>query len=132
MKNSRRARKKKNFTQAEVAEAVGVDTKTVKRWEDNHGTPRGHNCRKLCDLFKATSEDLKLGNTSNNPTKRLRQYQIQMSVEEVTDDIGQLDVEEPAENEEKQSKRNSFLKNAKKFFLPSLSIRPTTKNVMAS
>ena len=90
----RRARKKKYLTQAEVAEAVGVDTKTVKRWKDNHGTPRGHNCRKLCDLFKATSEDLKLGIHRIIP-QVTASISIQMSVEEPSDDIGQLDVEEP-------------------------------------
>jgi DNA-binding XRE family transcriptional regulator len=130
----KRARKKKHLTQAEVAEAIGVDTKTVKRWEDNRGTPRGYSWRKLCLFFHETSEELKLGilhatisDTAITSTQR--------SIEEPTTDIGRLDTDETIADDKtkyievKPYKANSFLKNVKNAFLPLswLSTRPNPK-----
>ena len=51
---------KRGWTQAKVAEAVGVDTKTVGRWERGQGVPYPYFREQLCALFGKTAEQLGL------------------------------------------------------------------------
>src|SRR5579875_4177769 len=47
----RREREKRNWTQAEVAEKIGSDSRTVRRWESGERVPQPIYLRKLIDLF---------------------------------------------------------------------------------
>jgi len=51
---------KRGWTQAKVAKAVGVDTKTVGRWERGKGVPYPYFREQLCALFGKTAEQLGL------------------------------------------------------------------------
>jgi transcriptional regulator with XRE-family HTH domain len=51
---------KRGWTQAKVAEAVGVDAKTVGRWERGKGVPYPYFRQQLCTLFGKTAEQLGL------------------------------------------------------------------------
>lgn len=46
------------LTQSELAEIIGVATKTVQRWELGLSTPRAYYMRKLCEYFGKTPEVL--------------------------------------------------------------------------
>ena len=53
-----RARAKKHWTLAEMAEHLQVDVNTISRWERNIATPRASHVQLLCEVFGATAEDL--------------------------------------------------------------------------
>lgn len=52
------ARLKRHWSQAEAAEAVGVDYLTLYRWEAGKSTPRGYNLRSLCEVYGLTVAEL--------------------------------------------------------------------------
>jgi transcriptional regulator with XRE-family HTH domain len=56
----RNARVRKGLSQEEVAEKVGVDFRTVSRWETGKARPYGYNLRRVCELFDWKIEDLTL------------------------------------------------------------------------
>jgi transcriptional regulator with XRE-family HTH domain len=56
----RTERKLREWSQAEVAEAVGVSTKTVSRWEQGLAVPHPYYRNKLVLLFGKTEEELGL------------------------------------------------------------------------
>jgi WD40 repeat protein/transcriptional regulator with XRE-family HTH domain len=56
----RDARIRHNWTQAYVAEKIGVDNKTVKRWESGESIPRPYCRQKVCDLLGKNAEELGL------------------------------------------------------------------------
>jgi transcriptional regulator with XRE-family HTH domain len=56
----RRAREERNWTQAEVAEAIGTSSFTVSRWELGVQAPQPHFREKLCTLFRLSPLDLGL------------------------------------------------------------------------
>jgi transcriptional regulator with XRE-family HTH domain len=51
---------KRGWTQAKVAEALGVDAKTVGRWERGKGLPYPYYREQLCLLFNKTAQQLGL------------------------------------------------------------------------
>src|SRR2546429_9157820 len=53
-------RKSRGWTQAKVAEALGVDVATVRRWEAGQVTPHPYHRRKICALFAMTPQQLGL------------------------------------------------------------------------
>jgi DNA-binding XRE family transcriptional regulator len=53
-----RERMRHFLTQSELAEIIGVATKTVQRWELGLSTPRAYYMHKLCDYFGKTPEAL--------------------------------------------------------------------------
>lgn len=53
-----RERMRHFLTQSELAEIIGVDTKTVQRWELGLRRPRAYYMRKLCEYFGKTPEAL--------------------------------------------------------------------------
>jgi DNA-binding XRE family transcriptional regulator len=61
-KNSalRTERKRRGWTQAEVAEALGISTKTVVRWEKGRAVPFPYYRQKLSTLFGKTVQELGL------------------------------------------------------------------------
>jgi transcriptional regulator with XRE-family HTH domain len=56
----RELRKHHGWTQAEVAEALGVIDLTVRRWEQGQAMPSAYHVKKLCDLFGKSPEELGL------------------------------------------------------------------------
>jgi transcriptional regulator with XRE-family HTH domain len=56
----RELRKQRGWTQAEVAEALGVTDLTVRRWELGQTIPSAYHMKKLCDLFEKSPEELGL------------------------------------------------------------------------
>ena len=54
-------REEHGWSQAELAEKVGVSVKTVKRWEGNLVSPRRYPSRKLCNVSGKSKEELMLG-----------------------------------------------------------------------
>jgi len=53
-------RELRGWSQADVAEKTGCDTKTVGRWESGEGLPRPYHRRVLCELFGKNAEELGL------------------------------------------------------------------------
>jgi len=53
-------RKRQGWSQAEIAEALGVSTRTVSRWEQGIALPHPYYLEQLCDLFGKTAEELNL------------------------------------------------------------------------
>src|SRR5260370_31350091 len=53
-------RKQRGWSQAYVAEALGITTKTVIRWELGHAVPFPYHRHKLSALFGKTAEELGL------------------------------------------------------------------------
>jgi transcriptional regulator with XRE-family HTH domain len=57
-------RKQHQWTQANVAESLGVTELTVRRWERGQSRPSSYYIQKLCTLFEASAEELGLLRTS--------------------------------------------------------------------
>src|SRR2546421_7310537 len=53
-------RDKRGWSQADLAEKVGCDTKTIGRWEKGDSVPRSYHRQALCDLFGKDAEELGL------------------------------------------------------------------------
>jgi len=62
----RRAREERNWTQADVAEAIGTSSFTVSRWELGVQAPQPHFREKLCTLFMLSPHELGLVATPPN------------------------------------------------------------------
>ena len=58
MNRIKELREKARFTQAEVAEYLGVKRVTVAQWERGENKPRVDTLIKLSKLFKVTTDDL--------------------------------------------------------------------------
>jgi transcriptional regulator with XRE-family HTH domain len=56
----RTERKRRGWTQAKVAEALRVSTKTVVRWENGYAAPFPYYRQKLSILFGKTAQELGL------------------------------------------------------------------------
>ncbi len=56
----RRERERRSWSQAEVAEKLGVDVKTVNRWENGNRKPLPYYRQLLCQLFGKTPEEFGL------------------------------------------------------------------------
>lgn len=54
----RRARHAAGLTQEDLAEHLGVDASTVRRWESGASTPYKYHIEKLCRLFQLPAEKL--------------------------------------------------------------------------
>jgi transcriptional regulator with XRE-family HTH domain len=55
-----RERELQGWSQADLAEKLGCDLKTVNRWENGRGFPRPHYRRELCKLFRKNAQELGL------------------------------------------------------------------------
>jgi transcriptional regulator with XRE-family HTH domain len=68
------ARLKRHWSQAEAAEAVGVDYLTLYRWEAGKSTPRGYNLRSLCEVYGLTAAELGLDGEVSQEQSDLKQH----------------------------------------------------------
>ena len=62
-------RKQLGLTQAELAEKVGSDLKTVNRWETGKSLPQPLSRRRLCELFGKNAEELGLNEQPEQDTE---------------------------------------------------------------
>ena len=53
-------RERRGWSQADLAEKTGCDTKTVGRWESGERLPRPYHRQLLCELFGKNAEELGL------------------------------------------------------------------------
>jgi transcriptional regulator with XRE-family HTH domain len=56
----KRERELRGWSQADLAEKVGCDTKTVGRWESGDSIPRPYHRQSLCEIFGKNAEELGL------------------------------------------------------------------------
>jgi len=56
----KRERELRGWSQADLAEKVGCDTKTVGRWESGDSNPRPYHRQPLCEIFGKNAEELGL------------------------------------------------------------------------
>lgn len=54
----RQARKERTWSQAELAERIGVAKETISRWEHGASRPQPNQLRKLCEAFDRKPEEL--------------------------------------------------------------------------
>ena len=54
----KRERKKHLLSQEEVAEKLGVEARTVRRWESGAAIPQPYHQRKLCELYDIDPAEL--------------------------------------------------------------------------
>src|SRR5258708_6523774 len=57
----RLAREEQGWSKAQLADKIGVATKTVKRWEGNLTSPHPYAAHKLCTVLQKSKEELALG-----------------------------------------------------------------------
>src|SRR2546421_1452384 len=66
-KQLRHERELRGWSQADLAEKVGCDTKTVGRWENGDRLPRPYHRQALCELFGKNAEEFGLMQASSLP-----------------------------------------------------------------
>ena len=64
-------RERRGWSQADLAEKVGSDLKSVHRWESGRSLPQPHYRRRFCELFGKNAEELGLVKRANGASKRL-------------------------------------------------------------
>ncbi len=52
------ARKKKNLSQKELGDLLGVSNKAVSKWENGESTPRRETLIKLCELLELDKTEI--------------------------------------------------------------------------
>lgn len=58
-------RKKKGYTQSDVAKALGVKQNTVCQWESGVRNPSLENVKRLAELLHCTTDDILKGEFTN-------------------------------------------------------------------
>ena len=53
-------RKQNGYTQAELAEKLGLSDKTISKWENGRGLPDATNMLELCNIFNINNLKLKI------------------------------------------------------------------------
>ena len=79
----KKERKQRSWTQAEVAEKIGVGVKTVARWERAESLPLPLHRRSLATIYEKSLHDLKLDEASDKES-----HQEHLQVEEKVVEIG--------------------------------------------
>ena len=80
-------REEHSWTQADVAEQIGVTEKTVSRWERGQAFPTPYCVQKLCTLFNATPQELGLDQARKHPVLSSEQEEmVSTPVENVSPD----------------------------------------------
>ncbi len=59
-------RRKKNLSQEEVAEKLGVTRQTISKWETNQTTPDFDKIAPLCNMYSISTDELLTGKKNNN------------------------------------------------------------------
>jgi len=65
-------RKRKGFTQAKLAEALGVHISQVKRYEAGTSQPSVDGLKKIAMLLSVSTDELIFGETTRGPDENLR------------------------------------------------------------
>lgn len=81
---------KRNLTQKEVAEYVGVSQATVSEWCKGKKTPRMSKFDKLCELFHCSREDLMRTDGPRAMNPEIEQLQILQQIMKSKPAIGEL------------------------------------------
>ena len=68
----RAARKKKGLTQTELGNAVGVEIKTIHRWEKGERTPRVEELKRLAQALNVNINELLNGTPEENWTLEIK------------------------------------------------------------
>lgn len=63
MKSIRELREAADFSQLQLAIALGVSLSTVYKWERGINEPNASNLRKMAKLFNVNMEDIRIGST---------------------------------------------------------------------
>ena len=71
------ARIRRHWTQTQAAVRIGVDMKTLSRWERGSATPRAYHIEKLCEVYGATMYEL--GLTNESPVSTLSMFRSPMA-----------------------------------------------------
>jgi len=71
--NIREQRRRRGWTQAELAKRLGTDHVTVSRWERGVAVPRPTTWRRLEDVFGAPRKPSGEVRFADDPTRRLRE-----------------------------------------------------------
>jgi transcriptional regulator with XRE-family HTH domain len=61
-------RERRGWSQADVADKMGCDTKTVGRWESGERLPRPYHRQELCEIFGKNAEEFGLTGLRSKPT----------------------------------------------------------------
>ena len=56
--NLKKLRKRRNISQEQLAEKVGVSRQSVSKWETSEAYPEMNNILELCKIFKCNISDL--------------------------------------------------------------------------
>lgn len=65
-----RKRREQNFTQEQLAEAIGVSNKTISKWENGKSMPDYGVIESLCDVLKVTLPELMDGKDAEDSGTR--------------------------------------------------------------
>lgn len=79
----KRARELRGWSQAKVAEALDVSTRTVRRWEQGSSVPYVYYHQQLCDLFEKDATELGLAVDELDDTMRIPDSSGRQSVEKL-------------------------------------------------
>jgi transcriptional regulator with XRE-family HTH domain len=79
----RREREQRSWTQAEVAEKIGVGLKTVGRWERGESFPLPLHRRSLATIYEKSLHELKLDEASGDKSDQDLPQQVDEEVIEI-------------------------------------------------
>src|SRR5438105_3835118 len=80
----RQAREERGLSQSKVAEAIGVDVRTYRRWENEGLSPSGYPQLQLMKYFGKTTAD-ELGFAERVPRTSLPSHSVQQAAQEEAD-----------------------------------------------
>jgi len=81
-------RKQHNLSQGKLAEKIGVDTKTIGRWESGESLPRPSHRKKICDTLGKTSMEMGLIDEEQEPIPRVISHEDWGEVPDITNFYG--------------------------------------------
>lgn len=81
-------RKQHNLSQAKLAEKIGVDTKTIGRWENGENFPHLTQRQKICSIFGKTPAEMGLIDEEQEPVPRAISHEDWGEVPDITNFYG--------------------------------------------
>src|SRR5216684_4421180 len=80
----KRARRRAFLTQEEVAEKLGIDARTIRRWESGSAMPTSYSRRKLLETLAISPEELGLLDDNEDNSRTAPTHKSEKSVESTT------------------------------------------------